>query len=481
MARGFAEVFAGWESFFTLTVMDNRDFGTALDMMRKAFRSGLTRSYTWRRGQLLALLRFLSECKKELSAAVFADLGKSEAETCLTEISFVAGEIRHALRHLRRWMRPACKGVPLHYLFGSAAVYPEPHGVVLIIGAWNYPLQLVLAPLVSALAAGNCAVLKPSESAPHTSALLARLAGIYLDRRAVSVVEGGVDETCALLEYRFDFIFYTGSRSGGREVMLAAARKIVPVALELGGKNPCIIDRDVNLGTAARRIVWAKFLNAGQTCLAPDYLLVHQDVEEGLLRYMYQAVIDFYGSDPALSPDYSRIVNDRHFTRLEQLVHGGNVVFGGQCDRASCYIAPTILRETGESPIMQEEIFGPLLPVLSYETIDQALAFIEERNNPLAVYLFSSCRATKNRVLHETRSGSFCCNDLLFQSAIHSLPFGGSGASGFGRYHGQAGFETFSSSRSVLFKTFFPDPGLRYPPYGPEKFSVLKSIVRFFG
>lgn len=461
--------------------MENSCFRPILDGMRSAFRSGLFSSYAWRRGQLLALRRLLVEREEELYAAVSADLGKSAEETYLTELSFVSGEIRQALRHLRRWMRPEGRSVPLHYLFGRASVCPEPHGVVLIIGAWNYPLQLVLAPLVSALAAGNCAVLKPSESAPHTSALIAGLLGTYLDGRAVRVVEGGVAETRALLELPFDFIFYTGSRSGGSDVMLAAARHIVPVVLELGGKNPCIVECDADLAAAARRIVWAKFLNAGQTCIAPDYLLVHEKIREPLLALMQQAVSKFYGPDPASSPDYSRIVNDRHFLRLESLMQSDEIVSGGQRDRSDRFIAPTILRVSADSPLMQEEIFGPLLPVMTYTAIDQAIACIRQRSDPLAVYLFTRSRAVIEQVLRQTRSGGFCCNDILFQSAIHTLPFGGSGVSGFGRYHGRAGFETFSVSRSVLVKSVFPDPGLRYPPYNRKKYLFLKEIVRYLG
>lgn len=453
-----------------------------LDELRNAFQSGLTVSIAWRRAQLRALLRFLREREADIAAAVHADLGKSAQETFLTETSFLAGEIRYALKHLKGWMRPSRRVVPLHYQFGHGAVHPEPRGVVLIVGAWNYPLQLVLAPLAAALAAGNCAVLKPSEHAPHTSALLARIAGEYFDSSAVRVVEGGIVEAGALLAERFDFIFYTGSRSGGGEVMLAAARHMLPVALELGGKNPCIVEPDAALGTAARRIVWAKFLNAGQTCIAPDYLLVHEDVASVLLSFMQQAIRDFFGADPRKSPDYSRIVNDHHFTRLERLLRDGTIVAGGHSERASRYIAPTILREIAAgSAIMEEEIFGPILPVLTYRSFDEALAFIGQRDDPLAIYLFSSKRATEKKALRQTRSGSFCCNDLLFQSAVHTLPFGGSGKSGFGRYHGKAGFETFSLSRSVLCKSVFPDPDLRYPPYGKSRFAILKAIVRLFG
>ncbi|MBM3163651.1 MAG: aldehyde dehydrogenase family protein [Chlorobi bacterium] len=450
--------------------------------LKTTFRSGITRPAAWRRSQLFALLRFLREREGDIAAAVREDLGKSPAETFLTETSFLSGEIRHALKHLGQWMSPSFRHVPLHYLFGKGAVYAEPYGVVLVIGAWNYPLQLVLGPLVSALAAGNCVVLKPSELAPQTSALLARSLSAYLDPLAVRVVEGGAAETAALLENRFDFIFHTGIRSSGREVMLAAARHTVPVALELGGKNPCIVERNASLRTAARRIVWAKFLNAGQTCIAPDYLLVHKDAEAELLSFMQQAIRDFFGADPSRSTDYSRIVNDRHFARLERLLQGCDVFAGGQTDRNLRYVAPTIIRGVmPESPLMQSEIFGPLLPVMTYGDIDDALAFIRERDDPLAVYLFSPDPSVRDKVRCGTRSGSFCSNDLLFQSAIHQLPFGGTGMSGFGRYHGKAGFETFSVMRSVLYKSVFPDPNLRYPPYVGNRFRLLRAIVRFFG
>jgi len=453
-----------------------------LDELRLVFQSGRTESFAWRRAQLLALQRFLRERETDIAAAVHADLGKSGRETFLTETSFLAGEIRYALKHLKGWMQSSRRGVPLHYQFGQGAIRPEARGVVLIIGAWNYPLQLVLAPLVAALAAGNCIVLKPSELAPRTAELIADSVGEYLDSQAVRVVAGGIADAQALLAERFDFVFYTGGRNGGRQVLLAAARHIMPVALELGGKNPCIVEKDAVLKTAARRIVWAKFLNAGQTCIAPDYLLVHADVEKKLLSLMQQAVRDFFGADPRTSPDYSRIVNDHHFTRLERLLQDGTIVSGGQTHRDSRYIAPTILRGVpAGSGMMESEIFGPLLPVLTYRSLEEALSFIAGRDDPLAVYLFSSKRATAKKVLCGTRSGSFCCNDLLFQSAIHTLPFGGTGKSGFGAYHGKAGFETFSLRRSILFRSIYPDPAMRYPPYGRKKFGFLKRLVTLFG
>jgi len=455
---------------------------SVFEELKTTFRQGLSRSFAWRREQLRALQRFLIERERDIAAAVHEDLGKSFSETFMTETSFISGEIRHALKHLRQWMMPSPARTPLHYLFGSSAVHQEPYGVVLIIGAWNYPLQLVLAPLVSALAAGNCAVIKPSELAPCTSAFLAQHLAGYLDPRAVRVIEAEAADIQALLENRFDFVFYTGSRTGGRAVMRAAADHAVPVALELGGKNPCIVERNASLRTAARRIVWAKFLNAGQTCIAPDYLLVHEDAEKELLHLMQLAIRDFFGENPGSSADYSRIVSEHHVARLEQLLRGCEIVAGGQTDRACRYVAPTIVRGIRQdSPLMHTEIFGPLLPVMTYRTLDEALAVIREGGEPLAVYLFSPDRVVRGKVLHGTCSGSFCCNDLLFQSAIHGLPFGGRGMSGFGAYHGKAGFETFSTTRSVLYRSVFPDPDLRYPPYGGWKFRVLRAIVRFFG
>jgi len=452
-----------------------------LALLRETFQQGITRELKWRRLQLLALDTFLVEREKDIADAVHDDFRKSAAETFLTETGYLRGEIRFALKHLKSWTKPHRVSVPLIYQPAKGYYFPTPYGVVLIIGAWNYPLNLCLAPLVSALAAGNCAVIKPSEHAPHTSSIIAEGLEHYLDRSAVCVIEGGVQEAKALLEERFDYIFYTGSYAVGREVMSSAAKHLTPLTMELGGKCPCIVDEQTDIRVVARRIVWAKFLNAGQTCLAPDYVLVHEKREAELLRSMREAITAFYGDDPRQSPDYPRIVNEQHFKRLAMFLDDCSLWSGGETDFNEHYVAPTILRGvTPTSGIMQSEIFGPLLPVIAYKELEEVFDIIRSTKEPLAIYLFSSDRDVQERVVRLSRSGGVCINDLLFHAALHTLPFGGIGSSGFGACHGKAGFETFSFKRSVLKRALYPDPSLRYPPYSNRKFGFLKQLVSFF-
>ena len=461
--------------------MQNDQVFPELALLRETFQQGITRELTWRRLQLLALDRFLVEREKDIADAVRDDFRKSAAETFLTETGYLRDEIRFALKHLKSWTKPCRVSVPLLYQPAKGSYSREPYGVVLIIGAWNYPLQLSLAPLVSAFAAGNCAVIKPSEHAPHTSSMIAEGLGHYLDGRAVCVIEGGVEKAKALLEQQFDYIFYTGSHAIGREVMSAAARYLTPLTMELGGKCPCIVDENTDIRVASRRIVWAKFLNAGQTCLAPDYVLVHEKREDELLCFMQDAITSFYGDDPRMSGDYPRIVNEFHLKRLETLLDVSSPWSGGETEAGERYVAPTILRGVAPtSALMQSEIFGPLLPVIAYKELGEALDIIRNGKEPLAIYLFSSDREVQERVMHHSRSGGVCINDLLFQAALHTLPFGGIGSSGFGAYHGKAGFETFSFQRSVLHRALYPDPALRYPPYNSRKFGFLKQLLTLF-
>lgn len=444
-------------------------------LLREAFDSGLTRSPGWRRDQLRALDRFLRDREEELAAAVRADVGKTPEELFFTEIAFLRAEIRHAVRHLGRWMRPRRARVPLLYRPASASVTREPKGVVLIIGAWNYPLQLVLAPLVGALAAGNCVILKPSELAPHTSAALARGIGEYLDPRAIRVAEGGPTEVRRLLGERFDHVFFTGSRSAGREVMRLAAGHATPVTLELGGRCPCIVDSGEHLRTVARRIVWAKFLNAGQTCIAPDHVLVRRELEAGLASALRDALSEFYGPS-SLESDACGAV--RNAARRERLVERfPELAKEGAGER----LAPMILEGAGpESVASGEEIFGPVLPLVAYDDPEEAIALVRSGGEPLAVYLFSPDRRVEELVRERTRSGGLCVNDLLFQAAVPSLPFGGVGRSGFGAYHGRAGFETFSVRRSLMKRPLRPDTRLRYPPYRGLKYRFLRWIALRF-
>ncbi len=447
--------------------------------LRAGFESGRTRPLEWRKEQLRRIRALLIERDAELSAALAADLGKASVESYLTEIAFTRLEVDDTLAHLDRWVKPAKVAVPLTQRPGRARVIPEPLGVVLIIGPWNYPLQLVLAPLVAAIAAGNAAVLKPSELAPASSAILARLVREYLDPDCVAVVEGGVPETTALLAEHWDHIFYTGNGTVGRVVMEAAAKHLTPVTLELGGKSPAIVDRHANIRVAARRIAWGKFVNCGQTCVAPDYVLVDRDVEMPFLDALTSCVRDFYGRDPRASRDYARIVNDRHFARLTALLDGGGTpVLGGDTDAVDRYIAPTVLTDVDpDSPIMREEIFGPLLPVLPVDDVDAAISFVNGRDKPLALYVFSEDDGVVDRVLTSTSSGGVTVNGTLLHLAVPELPFGGVGPSGMGAYHGRAGFDTFSHGKGVLDRTTRLDPPVTYPPYSRWKERLLRKVL----
>ena len=448
--------------------------------LRHSFADGLTRPLAWRREQLRAVQRLLRDGEAELLDAMHLDMGKPAVEARLTDLSFVDGEIGVMLRALGRWSAPERTAVPLVQRPGRATIVREPLGVALVIAPWNYPVHLLLLPMAAAIAAGNCVVGKPSDLAPATSATLARLAARHLDPRAVAVVEGGAAETQALLEERFDTIFYTGNAAVGRLVMEAAARHLTPVTLELGGKSPALVDADADVEVAARRIAWGKFLNAGQTCVAPDYVLVHREAEQELVDRLAAQVERFYGPDPRRSPDYARIVNDRHFDRLGALLSASSarVAVGGTTTRAQRYVAPTVLTGVDDDdPVMQDEIFGPVLPVVGVDGIDDAVRFVAERPKPLALYVFSRSQRTVERVLAATSSGSVGVNCTVQQLAVPGLPFGGVGASGMGAYHGRYGYETFSHRRAVLAKPARPDPPVLYPPYGRLGKWVLKRMA----
>lgn len=454
------------------------EVATVVQTLRDAFDSGRTRDLAWRQGQLAALERMMIENEAGIAEALAADLGKPFGEACTAEIDFVRNEAAHARKHLRRWSRPQRAATPLAIQPGKSVVEAAPYGVTLIIGAWNYPFQLVLGPLVGAIAAGNCAVIKPSEMAPRSSALLKQLVERYLDPRAFAVVEGDADVSTALLVQKFDLIFYTGGERVGRVVMAAAAKHLTPVVLELGGQNPCIVDETADLAVAARRIVWGRFLNAGQICVAPDHVYVAASVEARLLNELKQAVTTMFGPDPKQSPDYGRIINARHAARLEALLAGGRAVTGGVADVDACYVAPTILTEVSpDAPVLAEEVFGPILPVLPYETLEAPLAAINARSPALALYAFTRNKATADRIIASTRSGSVTINDTVIFMANPNLPFGGVGASGMGAYHGRYSFETFSHRRAVLRRGFSLDASVRYPPFTKAKLALLRRMA----
>ena len=417
----------------------------------------------------------------ELLAALHADLGKSPHEAYTSEIAFLLGEIRHAIRHLPSWVKPERRKSPLIAWPAKSTVRREPFGVALIIGPWNYPLQLLLSPLVGAIAAGNCAILKPSEMAPHTAGLVDRLIRATFPEEFITSIQGGRETAEALLGEKFDTIFFTGSTRTGRAVMAAAARHLTPVTLELGGKCPCIVGEDAPVDLTARRIVWGKFMNAGQTCVAPDHVWVHQRIAPALLDAMKRTLVEFYGSSPKDSPDYGRIINAAHHERLTGYLNDGQIAFGGESDPASRYLAPTILTQPRlDSPVMTDEIFGPILPVIGFSDIGEVLQELRERPKPLAVYLFARDRALQERVLAGTESGGVCINDTILQILGADLPFGGVGDSGMGTYHGRAGFDCFTHQRAIMTRSLATDPKFRYPP-PRTPLDTLKRILRFIG
>jgi aldehyde dehydrogenase (NAD+) len=449
-----------------------------VESLRKTFRSGKTRSIEWRQQQLHSVRRMIEENEQTFLDAINKDMGRSGFETTLAETGYLIGEVKYTLKHLAKWMKPKKVKTPMVAQPGKSYVMCEPLGVVLNIAPWNYPLQLALAPAIGAISAGNCVVIKPSEISAHTSAAIAELVPKYLDPEAVRVVEGAVPETQALLEQAWDHIMYTGNGTVARIVMEAAAKHLTPVTLELGGKSPVVVDKDVDLDVAARRIVWGKFFNAGQTCLAPDYILVHKDMEQPLLDRLRGTIQEFYGEVPEKSPDYPRIISDRHFERLAGMIKDGEPVAGGETNASERYIAPTVLHKVDEqSKVMQEEIFGPILPVVGVPDIETAIEKINSRPKPLGLYVFTKDKSVADKVLTHTSSGAANVNEIMGHFSCPELPFGGVGPSGMGAYHGRHSFETFSHKKAVLDKKTWFDPDQRYAPYSDKKLAFIKKMV----
>jgi aldehyde dehydrogenase (NAD+) len=458
--------------------LDVRRIPQMVKDLRASFDSGKTRPIEWRQQQLGALARLVRENETAIDDALRSDLGRPAQEAFLTEISHPLGEIAHTRKHLKKWMAPERVTTPVALQPGASYRYKDPLGVVLIVAPWNYPFDLCVGPLIGAIAAGNCAVMKPSEMAPATSALVARLVPKYLDTQCFRVVEGAIKETTALLEERFDHIFYTGNGTVGRIVMTAAAKHLTPVTLELGGKSPCIIDKDCDIDLAARRITWGKWTNAGQTCVAPDYVLVHEAVHDRLLDAIKKRLHESYGDDPQKNPDYGRIINERHHQRVAKLIPSGEVVVGGQSDAKDKYIAPTVLKNVSpDSPVMAEEIFGPVLPVLKIKSAQDAVRFVNARPKPLALYVFSNDTAFQEEILTQTSSGGVTINHAWLHLGNPHMPFGGVGESGMGGYHGRFTFDTFTHFKSVLKKKTSLEPDLMYPPYSENKVKWLKRLV----
>jgi len=445
--------------------------------LRKTWKSGKTLNVEWRLQQLRQLIKMLKENENQIIAALKADLRSTDL-IAGSEVDSSIKEAAAAIKNLPEWSKPEEKSVPLMHKPGSGFIVKEPYGLVLIISPWNYPISLLLKPLVGAISAGNVVCLKPSEVSANCSRVLADLIPRYLDQEAVAVVEGAVEETQTLLKEAWDYIFYTGNGKVGREIMKAASANLTPVTLELGGKSPVILDSHVNLDVAARRLCWAKFtVNAGQTCVAPDYILVTKDMEKPLLEKMAATLKEFYGNNPKATADYSRIINERHTQRVAALIEGHDVFVGGEVDVEDRYIAPTILTNVDtNAKVMQEEIFGPVLPIVPVDSVEQAIDFINDRPKPLALYIFSNSSATQDKVLKNTFSGGVAINDAILQVVCPELPFGGVGESGMGAYNGKHTFDTFTHRKSVLKRAVWSDPSLRYPPYTESKLKWLKLL-----
>jgi aldehyde dehydrogenase (NAD+) len=451
---------------------------TIREEQRRFFQSGATGSFDFRRKMLLALLESIKREEQNLLDALAADLGKSAEEAYTNEVGFIYTEIRYVLKKLKKWMKTG-KFLPEVYLLpGVAKIVKEPYGSVLLISPWNYPFQLLFAPLVEALAAGNCAVAKPSEIASRTALVSQRIIEAAFAPEYVAVVQGGADTVRALIDQDFDYLFFTGSVPVGRKIMEAASRHLTPLTLELGGKSPAFVDASADIPVAARRIAYGKFNNAGQTCVAPDYVLVDHPVEADFLEALKQAIREFYSDNPAKSAQYGRIISDRHFDRLHTMLDGASVCFGGESDRSTRYIGPTLIHPVSwKDTVMHEEIFGPLLPVLSYQSLDQAIHQVRQLPKPLALYVFARNKAVVEKITGSVPFGGGGVNTTLMHVASHKLPFGGVGSSGMGSYHGKAGFDTFSHAKGMLHQCASFDPGFAYPHKVPA-LDKLKKVIR---
>ncbi|EJL70462.1 aldehyde dehydrogenase [Chryseobacterium populi] len=440
------------------------------------FKTQKTKNLKFRKMYLEKLRDLIIENQSLLNEAIYKDFGKSEFDTFTTEISFILNDIRYYLNHLKALAKPKKVRTNLASQIGKSKIYPEPLGCVLVIGAWNYPYQLSLSPMIAALAAGNCCIVKPSEIAENTMKIISKLINENFPPEYMYVFEGGIDETTELLQLRFDKIFFTGSTKVGKIVYQAAAQNLTPVTLELGGKSPAIVTKDANLDIAAKRIVWGKFLNAGQTCVAPDYILVEESVQEQFLETLRKYIREFkYEPD---SKNYTRIINQKNFQRLIKLIDKNKIYFGGNFDQEQLYIEPTVLtRVNWDNDVMQEEIFGPILPVISFSGFNHTLNSLLELEKPLSAYLFTNNSEEKEAFIQKLSFGGGCINDVVMHLGNENLPFGGIGNSGTGNYHGKFGFETFSHQKPVLEKTTWGEPNVKYPPYSEKKLNWIKRFL----
>ncbi|KAJ8956619.1 hypothetical protein NQ318_013972 [Aromia moschata] len=474
-----------WVSIIEIdeNAISKKSASDVVETLRTAFATGRTKPLKYREGQLKGLRRFLEKCSEDIEKALYKDLRKHKMECTMCEIELVLNDLRHTIYDFKNWAKPKKPEKRLVNILDGVYIYKDPYGVVLIMGAWNYPILLSLGPVVGALAAGNAVILKPSELSPATANVMAKLLPKYLDPECFQVYLGGIEETTELLKERFDYIFFTGSTMVGKIVHQAAAKHLTPTTLELGGKSPLYLDETVNMSKATRRILWGKYLNSGQTCVAPDYLLCTKPVQEKFLQEARKVIVEFYGQDPKKSPHLSRIVTERHFRRLVKFITFENVAIGGSYDETERIISPTVLiNVSADDPIMKEEIFGPILPIVNVKDAGEAIDFINSKEKPLALYIFSKKKDVQKMFLTKTSAGTVCVNETITQLTTENLPFGGVGSSGMGNYHGKYGFDTFSHHKAVLVKDYsmFTDISLslRNPPYTPMKENMINFLVK---
>ncbi|HAR4511821.1 TPA: aldehyde dehydrogenase [Staphylococcus aureus] len=444
------------------------------------FNTQQTKDISFRKEQLKKLSKAIKSYESDILEALYTDLGKNKVEAYATEIGITLKSIKNARKELKNWTKTKNVDTPLYLFPTKSYIKKEPYGTVLIIAPFNYPFQLVFEPLIGAIAAGNTAIIKPSELTPNVARVIKRLINETFDANYIEVIEGGIEETQTLIHLPFDYVFFTGSENVGKIVYQAASENLVPVTLEMGGKSPVIVDETANIKVASELICFGKFTNAGQTCVAPDYILVHESVKDDLITALSKTLREFYGQNIQQSPDYGRIVNLKHYHRLTSLLNSAqmNIVFGGHSDEDERYIEPTLLDHvTNDSAIMQEEIFGPILPILTYQSLDEAIAFIHQRPKPLSLYLFSEDENATQRVINELSFGGGAINDTLMHLANPKLPFGGVGASGMGRYHGKYSFDTFTHEKSYIFKSTRLESGVHLPPY-KGKFKYIKAFFK---
>lgn len=449
-----------------------------LQDQKKYFESGITQTYEFRMMQLENLKKSIEDHEAEILEALHHDLRKPAFEGYATEVGFVLQSIRHTMKELKSWMKTQTVKTPLYQAGAKSKVHPVPYGVVLVIAPFNYPFQLAMEPLIGAIAAGNTVILKPSEYTVNTEAVLEKVIAQAFDPQYVTTVTGGKEVVTRLIYMPFDYIFFTGSVAVGRVVMKAASERLTPLTLELGGKSPAIVHEDANLDIAAKRITWGKMMNAGQTCVAPDYVYVHEDCKDQLIEKICQNILEFYGDKAQDSPDFCRIVNERHYERLVQLLDSGKTVCGGEHDREDLYIAPTLLTEvTWDDEVMKDEIFGPILPILTYQNISEVVEGVKHSAKPLALYIFSESETVQNFLTYQIPFGGGCINDTISHVSSPFMPFGGVGSSGLGAYHGKYSFETFSHFKSILSKSTQWDLPLVYPPY-KNRVNWIKKILK---